>query len=339
MSGTGIIIPMNKSMQPGAGSVHVNRPLTNLSVAFMQRAEAFIADRVFPVVSSDHQGNLFYTFDRDYFMRRAMEKRPPGTESAGGGYEASTDNFWAPVYGLHHDIPDQNRANQDAAMDLDRQGMEFLSQQALLNKEVEWANAFFTTSVWGTDIAGVSGTPSSGQAKHWSDAASTPVEDIRLGCRTVQAATGQRPNTLVVGREVFDALVDHPDIVGRLDRGQTTGVARVTAQALAALLDLERVLVMDAVQATSTEGATPAFGFIGGKKALLCYVAPSPGLMTPSAGYTFTWTGYAGASALGSNIARFRMEHLKSTRLEIEQAFVQKRTSAVCGYFFNAIVA
>ena len=57
----------------------------------------------------------------------------------------------------------------------------------------------------------------------WSDAASTPIEDIRLVKRSILESTGFMPNTLVLGRPVFDALLDHSDIVGRLDRGQTSG--------------------------------------------------------------------------------------------------------------------
>ena len=100
------------------------------------------------------------------------------------------------------------------------------------------------------------------------------------------------------------------DIVGRLDRGQTTGPVVVMRENLAALFELEQVLVMDAIHNTAKEGATASHSFIGGKHALLCYAAPSPGLMTPSAGYTFSWTGYVGASDNGVRIKRFRMEEL-----------------------------
>jgi hypothetical protein len=144
----------------------------------------------------------------------------------------------------------------------------------------------------------------------------------------------------VLGRQVYDALIDHPDIVARLDRGQTpVGPALVNREALAALFEVDKILVMDAIQNTGKEGQTNAHSFIGGKKALFAYVAPSPGLMTPSAAYTFAWTGYLGASAMGTETTRFYSQDRKSWRVEIESAYVHKLIAADLGVFFDTIVA
>jgi hypothetical protein len=60
--------------------------------------------------------------------------------------------------------------------------------------------------------------------------------------------------------------------------------------------------------------------------------------MVPSAGYTFTWSGLLGSNVLGTRISRFRMEHLKSDRIEIEQAFDHKKVAAdLGGFFLNAV--
>ena len=39
-------------MKPSPSQVHVNRPLSILSIAFMQSLEGFVADKVFPVIPS-----------------------------------------------------------------------------------------------------------------------------------------------------------------------------------------------------------------------------------------------------------------------------------------------
>jgi hypothetical protein len=75
--------------------------------------------------------------------------------------------------------------------------------------------------------------------------------------------------------------------------------------------------------------------YIAGDNALLAYVTPSAGIMTPSAGYTFSWNGLLGASALGSRISRFRLENIKSDRVELEAAWDQKLVAAELGYFFS----
>jgi len=328
--------PMN---QPGRGDVHVDGPLTSISIAFMQDQSNFIADRAFPRLGVSKQSDSYFTYDRGYFNRAEMKKRAPGTESAGANYSISTDTYLCDVWALHRDIADQVRANADSPISLDRESTEFLTLQNLLRKEKEWATEYFVTGKWTTEVAGVSGAPGASQFQQWDQAASTPIEDVRAAVTTMQKSTGFRPNKMVLGREVYDSLLDHPDIVGRLDRGQTSGPAMVLRDSLAALFEMEEILVMDAIENTAVEGATNVHAFIGGKNALLLYTPRTPGLMVPSAGYTFTWTGLLGGGALGTRISRMRAELLKSDRLEIESAFDQKLVSADLGYMFLGAVA
>ena len=320
--------------QPSRSDVHINAPLSSISLAFIQSADAFVADRAFPRIAVSKQSDSYFTYDRGYFNRAEMQKRAPGAESAGANYALSSASYSADVWALHRDVADQVRANADSPISLDREATELLTLQGLLRKEKEWASAHFITGVWTTERAGVAATPTGTQFLRWDVAASTPIEDVRQGVRTVQESTGFRPQRMVMGREVYDALLDHPDIVGRLDRGQTSGTAMVMRDTLAALFEMDEVLVMDAIENTANEGATNVHAFIGGKNALLLYAPASPGLMVPSAGYTFTWNGLLGGGALATRISRMRMDHLKSDRIEIEMAFDQKLVSADLGAFF-----
>jgi hypothetical protein len=76
-----------------------------------------------------------------------------------------------------------------------------------------------------------------------------------------------------------------------------------------------------------------------GKNALLAYVAPRPGLLTPSAGYTFVWKGLTGNNDLGIVINRINAPLLKSTRIEAEFAYDHQVVGSDLGYFFSATVA
>ena len=327
--------------QPTAGDVHVNRPLTNIAIAYFQDASDFIADSVFPNIPVSKQSDAYWTIPRDAFNRDEMKIRAPGTESAGGGYEVDPNNtYYAHVRAFHHDIPDQVRSNTDSPLSADNQAAQLVTQKALINREVNWASRYFITGVWGTDITGVPGAPGAGQIQQWDQATSTPIEDIRLYKRTMKEATGFEPNTLVLGRHVVDVLYDHPDIIDRIKYGQTPGnPANVTTNDLAMLFKIPRILVGNAIQNTAKEGAAEASSFIFGKAALLCHAASSPGLMIPSAGYSFSWTGFLAAGNMGIRIKRFRMEHLESDRVEIQSAYDQKVVSADLGIFFDQAVA
>lgn len=327
-------------VQPSRSDVHVNRPLTQISIAFFQDQNAFVADRVFPNIPVQKQSDRYFTYDRGEFNRDEMEERAPATESSGGTYTIdSTPTYYAGVKAYHRDVPDPVRDNADEPLQPDREATMYVTYKALLNREVRWVSAYLQPSTWTFDYDGVSGTPGSNEVKQWNDPASTPIEDVRFAGTSVQESTGFRPNVLVLGRRVFDKLVDHPDIVGRLDRGQTSGAAMANRQQLAALFEVEEVLVMEAIQNTAPKGAANAHSFIGGKRALLAYRTPTPGIMTPTAGYTFSWTKPAGSSRNGTRVSRFRMQHLKADRVEIEQAFDQKLISADLGFFWDAVVA
>ena len=336
--------------EPSRSDVHVNRPLTNISVAFLQSADAFVATRVFPNIPVGKRSDSYFTYDRDEFNRDEMEERAPGTESAGSGYAISTDTYFARPRAYHKDVADQVRANADTPISLDREAVEYVTRKGLIKREVTWVAAYFTAGdpggTWTFDADGAatrSGTfdpedAANNQLVFWNDASSTPIEDVRLLKRFVLESTGFLPNTLTLGRPVFDVLIDHPDIVGRLDRGQTMGAAMANKDSLAALFEVDDVFVMDAIQNTAAEGATAVRAFIGGKHALLSYKPPAPGLLTPSAGYTFSWTGMIGSGNDGMRIKRFRMEHLESDRIEIDMAYDQKRISEDLGAFFGDIV-
>lgn len=341
-------------IQPGRGDVHVDRPLTNISLAFTQSQTNFVADRVFPNISVGNQSDSYFTYDRGEFNRDEAEERAPGTESAGGTYTISDDTYFARTRAFHKDIPDQVRSNADAAISLEREATEYVTMKGLIKREVTWVTSYFTPGApgdtWTFDVDGVASgatapasfdptSAANNDVLQWNDASSTPIEDVRRGKRFVQEETGFRPNVLTLSRPVFDVLLDHPDLVGRIDRGQTQGTAKVMLDTLASLFELDEILVMEAIRNTANKGATNAHSFIGGKHALLSYRPPTPGLMTPSAGYTFSWTGLLGATGNGIRIKRFRMEELESDRVEMQMSYDQKKVSADLGYFFGSIVA
>jgi hypothetical protein len=328
-------------MNPTPGDVHVNTPLTNISIAFLQNANNFVAARVFPNIPVSKQSDRYYTYERGDFNRDEMQQRAPATESAGGGYNIdSTPTYFANRYSFHKDIPDEVRANSDAVLNPDREATAYVTHKALIKREKLFVNSYFKTGVWTFENAGVSSSPSGSQVLQWNDANSTPIENVRAQKRTIAQSTGFEPNKLVLGRAVFDALLDHPDIIDRIKYGQTQGGPAMAGQdTLAKLFNVDEVVVMNAVENTAAEGAAASHVFIGGKHALLTYSTSAPGLMTPTAGYTFSWTGLLGAGAEGNRIRSFRMEQLNADRVEIDMSFDMKLVSADLGSFWNGVVA
>lgn len=340
---------------PVAGDVHVNVPLTNISIAFMQSADSFVADRVFPNIPVQKQSDRYFRYDRSDFWRNQFQSRAPGTESAGSGWKIdSSPTYFADVKALHKDIDDQIRSNADNPLDMDRDATLFLSQQAMIGREVTWASNYFTTGVWtgitgsAADVTGVAASPisASNEVLQWDNSNGTPIQDVKLQADNSQLRTGLRPNKLVLGRQVWTKTSESPSLVDRIK--YSGGVspatpAKVSLAAAATLFEVDEVMVAAGVQATSPEN--PAFetslttSFIAGKRALLVYSNPAPSLLSPSGGYTFSWVGYLNAGGMGQRIKKFRMEWLSSDRVEGEMAYDQKLVCSDCGVFFNSIIS
>lgn len=326
--------------QPGQTDVHVNRPLTSVSVAMMQNQNMFVADKVIPNIPVNNQSDLYFLFDRGYFNSDEAQKRAPGTESAGGGYSLSTDSYLCEKWSFHKDIPDEVRANTDAPLNADRNAAQYVTQKLLLRKEVLFGSTYMATSIWTNEISGAN-TDTTDEAVYWDDySASDPISDIRTAMTTVHESTGFRPNTLVLCQDVKDKLMDHPDILDRIKYSSSNGnPALVSTQLLATLFEVENVHVAGAIKNTAKEGATNAHSFIMGGSALLLYVPSNPGIEVPSAAYNFSWTGYnQGMNNLGVAVKKMRFDNLESDRVEATMFFDMKLVSADLGYFFNNII-
>lgn len=328
--------------------VHIDRPLTNLTLAYVQDQSNFIADRVFPLVGVSKQSDKYYEFSRANMNRTGdVKKLAPRTEVERIGLNLSNGSYFADVYGIGMDFSEQDLANEDDNLNIRAQGAQTLVNRMLIHREEQFATNFFSTDLWGTEVDGVASNPSSGEVLQWNDASSNPITDVTSAMRSVQLKSGGfKPNTLVVGKEVRDELINHPDILARLNGGATvTNTALVTDAKLAEIFGVERFLVMEAVKNTEVEGSSTAEtnAFIGGKHAMLVYTPSSAGLQTPAAGLTFAWNTIPGANNLGISVESFSDDALKrlqiAEHIQVKMAYEMKVVGSDLGYFFNGIVA
>lgn len=328
-------------MQPTVTDQHVNRPMTNFSVMLLQSAAAFVAQKVFPVIGTQKKSDTFYKFSAAEFAKSRMKKRAPGAESAGGGYSNTTGEFNCDVYSFHKDNHAQQTSNVDAPLSSDRNTTQFITQMGLLFREKMWVSKYFTTGKWTTDVTGHAAVSSGNNVKYWSDATSTPIADVKRWKDYAQLLCyGFKPNKLVIGKQVWTVLSEHPDIVDRINRSSTNATpALVTLQAVAALMELDEIVVMEAVENSADDGATAVPAWIGGKHALLCYVPPAgtQHVETPASGYTFNWDSYIGMKD-GQRIKRIPALLLDMERWEIDCAFGMELVGPDMGVFFSNVI-
>lgn len=319
-------------------SVHIDQPLTNLTLAYAQEQSNFIADKVFPTVGVQRQSDKYYIYDRDNMNRTGdVKKLAPRTEVNRIGMSISNNSYYADVYGLGMDFDEQTLANEDAALDIRSAGAQTLMTRLMIHREEQFAASFFAAGIWGSQS-----TPSN----LWSDYTNgTPITDVTAARRAMQLKSGGfKPNTMVIGKEVRDILINHPDILARLNGGATvSNTALITNAKLAEIFEVENLYIMEAVKNSSVEGVAESNAFIGGKHALLVHTPSSAGLMTPAAGLTFAWNNIPGVSNLGVTVESYSDDALRrqqvAEHIQVKMAYDMKVVGADLGYFFNSAVA
>lgn len=328
--------------QPTRSQVHVNRPLTQISIAYIQKAEDFIADKIFPVVPVQKQSDRYFVYDKDYWFRTQAEKRAPGSESAGSGFKIdNTPTYFCDKWAHHMDIDDDTRANADEPIDMDRDATLFVTQNLMLRREIQFVQKYFAANTWQGYKPGGTVQDFVPSIK-WDAANSNPLADIDFLKSQMKSQTGFKPNVLTVAEDVYFALRNNPVIVDRIKYTQR-GI--LTEELLAQLFDVQKFLVAGAVLNGSPEGVNGSnpqggsFNYLVANSFLLTYAAPAPSILQPSAGYIFSWQGLFGAGAQGNRIKRFRIEPIESDRIEGEMAFDMKQVGLDLGIYGTSVLA
>jgi hypothetical protein len=312
---------------PSVSDVQAVDPvLTNMMIGYAQGDARFIANRVFPVVPVEKDSGTYYILTKAYWFADDMKRRAPGTPYARGGFGVSTSTYTTAQWAIAYPVADEERSNSQLPMDLETVGVKWLAQQNLIRRERAFATAAFGTSIWGTDNT---------TAAKWNDYSNgDPVGNVMTAKRTISLGTGYDPNTLALGYQVHEGLVNHPDVIDRIKYTQAAGMASVES-ALASIFSVDNYLVSKAAYNSAVEGANASIAGIITTSALLCLVDPGAGVFGASAGKTFVWQPGGGDGV----VLRNRDDLNDADILKCKAQFVQQTTATDLGYYFSAIVA
>jgi Phage major capsid protein E len=324
--------------QPVGGDLHVDRVLTNFSVAWVQSTNDFISSKVFPRLPVDKRTDRYKVYNRGQMRTDAgVFKRAPGTESRGIGWNFTHDTYYVDPFAVHVDLDDQTLAEADDPVRLPKEATELITQRLLLSKELDWHRQFFVPGVWANEPV---------PDALWDDVASDPIAQVGKWVDDFTLKNSKAPNTMIVGTDVWRALKNHPDLV---DRIKYTQRGLVTADLIGAAFEIPTILVSrssvvpnfeERGSAAADNANAAAFSYITNPKAvLLTYSTPSPRQMEPIGGLSITWKGYFAGNAQGVRIKRFRMENIESDRIEGMITYQHKLVAPNMGLYVNALVA
>lgn len=303
--------------RPTLRDVHVNRPLSQVSIAYANAD--YIAEQVFPMLSVDKKSDLYFVYEKSAWFRSRSGIRSPGTRAPRADYSITTASYLCINDSLAKEIPDEVRENADVPLRVDVDATNFVTDGLMLGLEIRVANIVTASGGW---------SYSSSPATQWSSDTSDPWGDIDNAVNGVVSTIGRQPNVAVMSWDVWRHLRQHPDFLDRIKYVRPGG--RIEPIDLQSWFGFAKVLVGTALKDTSQEGASASISYIWDDDFWCGYVPPNPSLMTPATGYVFTWGN--------REIRRYRQEQEHVDVLEGQWYTAEVVTASdAAGIVYNAV--
>lgn len=258
----------------------VDPMLTNVAKGYTNAR--MIASAVLPTIPVKNQAGKHYIYDRGRFRVNDTE-RGAGSNSNEVTLNLTTGNpYHCNDHALRQFVTDEDRDNAVSPMNPYVDATENVVDMLMIDREKAVADLV-------TNVSNLTQNTTLSGTDQWSDAAnSDPIDDLETGMQTVHSAIGVNPNTLILGKQVWDKLKHHPDFLERIKYSQK-GI--VGTDLLADLIGVEKVLVGEAFYTSSDEGQTETTSYVWGKDAVLAYIAPRVAPKMITLGLNYLWNG------------------------------------------------
>lgn len=245
-----------------------------------------IGFNLFPVVPVGTRGGKIITFGKEDFALYNTA-RAPGANTKRVQFGYSGIPFALESHSLEGMVPVELMQEGQAVPGIDQGTVAVYKTQNIIFSRLEYAQAMLAMTAG--NYAASNKTTLAGTSQ-WSDltsGVSDPIKDIEVAKEAVRKQIGRRPNTIVMGAAVFAMLKMHPKVI---DRMKYTGRDVATPELLAALFDVKRVVVGEAVY-TDNAGA---MNDMWGKGVVVAYTDMSgvADAGSPTFGYTYRLQGY-----------------------------------------------
>lgn len=255
---------------PTPSSTYVNPLLTNISVGY--RNSNLIADQVFPTVVVNKKTGTYFVADKSNLRAPADARRSELSRANRVSNRLTSATYELTEKSLETAISDEVMRNYDDPFDPKANATRLVKGQLLVDREVNLVNTLIG-AVTPTDLSGA-----------WSTTSTDIIGTIRGGRTSILQNTGEDANTLILGKEAFDLVLENAAVVDRLKYTNRADEATIM-NALADFFGVDRVLIGKGVKNTAAEGQADSLSFIWGEYVVLAYIAPNPAIEVPSAGY------------------------------------------------------
>lgn len=302
----------------------VQPELTAIAIAY--RNARLIADEVAPRVGVGTQSfkYLKHTMADSFTIpdtKVGRKSRPNQVDFSAAETESSTQD-----YALDDAVPQADIDNAPPNYDPLGRATEGLTDLIMLDREKRVADLVFDAAQYATaNKVVLSGT------SQWSDFTnSDPVANLMAGLD----ACIMRPTAMVIGRAAFTKLATHPKIAKAV-LGNAGDVTIATRQQLAALFELDDVLVGEGWVNTAKKGQAASLARVWGKHCALIY---RNRLADTRRGMTFALTAQFGGRISGAEYDR-NIGMRGGQMVRVGESVKELITANDLGYFIQNAVA
>lgn len=272
----------------------------------MQR-EGFVAAQVLPVFETTKQSGKFGKIPIEQLLQNRETARAPGSGYSRGTFSFTDASYACEEHGAEEPVDDREAAMYAEYFDAELVAGERALDVVLRNAEKRAADLIFNATTWSGASLFTSIT------NEWDDATNaTPITDVNAAVKKVWENSGLWPNAMVINRRVFRNLRECAQIIDRLKYQGFVDVrsGSITAQALAQVFDLDRLIVAGSPKNSANEGAAVSIAPIWSDEyAMVCRVAVRNDIREPCIGRTFHW-GEDGSS-IGGTVESYRDETVR----------------------------
>lgn len=251
---------------------------TGIAIAY--KNEEYIADAVLPRVPVGKQSYKYQKYDKgeQFTIPNTRVGRKGKVNEVEFTATEATDS--CRDYGLEDAIPQDDIDNAEGTpYNPVNQATESLTDLVLLDREKRTADLVFNTATYGSQVTTLSGTD------QFSDASSDPLGTIM----DTMDSMIMRPNTLVLGQQVYSQLVRNPKILKGF-HGNSGDSGRASLAYLRELFEVEQILVGAAWRNTAKEGQTVSMARLWGKHVAMLRLTKNAGAgKLPTFGFTAQW--------------------------------------------------
>lgn len=276
--------------------------------------QGFIANRVFPIVDVASQSGTFGRIPLEQLLQERDTKRSPGSGYARGNFTFTTSSYACDEHGAEEPVDDREAKMYAEYFDAELIASARAYSAVLRNAELRVANAVFNTTTW------TGSALTTGITNEWDDFANaTALTDVEAAVAKVYDGSGLWPNALIINRKVFRNLRNCDEIIDRINSngaGSPSKASDVTEAMLAAVFDLEHIIVAGASRNTAKEGQTSTPGQIWSDEyAMVCKIATSADFREPCVGRTFHWSD--DGSQIGGTVETYRDETVRADIIRV----------------------